>query len=92
MTMKTVIAAAALVLATTTASLAQGYGYYAAPYGDGTYGYGSYGYDGYGFSYGSPDTGFGVYGYAPLDNPYRPRGGPGPRFGNGTGAGIGAER
>jgi hypothetical protein len=39
-------------------------------------------------------SGTGPYGagrYGGFDN-YRPRGGPGPRVGNGTGAGVGSQR
>jgi hypothetical protein len=35
------------------------------------------------------EYGYGGYYY---DDPYRPRGGPGPRVGNGTGMGIGSQR
>ena len=81
MTTKKLIAAAALLAAATfgtaTASFAQMY--YGGPYG---YGGGLYdeapGYGGYYGYQGSP--------------PYWLRGGPGPRVGGGSGAGIGAQR
>jgi hypothetical protein len=41
----------------------------------------------YGYEYGYYG-GYGGY----YDDPYRPRGGPGPRVGNGTGMGIGSQR
>ncbi len=85
--MKKLILAGAFVLAATSASLAQyaygpgfnyGHGYYdVAP------GYGSYGASpGYGY-YASPPAWF--------ENDTQ-RGGPGPRVGAGSGAGIGSQR
>jgi hypothetical protein len=90
MTAKTLIVATALLLGATSATLARGYGYRGAPYGYGGYGNAP----AYSDSFGAPQYGSGVYDYAPGDGyGYRSsRGGPGPRFGNGTGAGIGAER
>jgi hypothetical protein len=88
MTSKKLLVAAAFLLAATSASLAQGYGYRGAPYGTYNYapGYGQYDYaPGYGGYYGS-------YGYAPYYDSNQGRGGPGPRVGSGTGSGIGAER
>jgi hypothetical protein len=76
---KKLVLAAALLAGTASAALAQGYGYYGAPYRDGFYG------PRYGYS-------SGVYGRAPYYGYYRDRGGPGPRTLNGTGEGIGAER
>ena len=79
MTTKKLIIAAALVLAGTSASLAQGYGYYGAPYGYGYYNYAP------AYSYGWP-RGSGWY-----ENDLT-RGGPGPRVQGGSGMGIGAQR
>lgn len=82
--MKKFLLAGAFVLAATSASLAQGYGAYGygPVYGPGYYDYApTYGY--------GPTPGFYGYNYG-YDN--RARGGPGPRVGNGTGAGIGAVR
>ena len=89
--MKKIFVAAALVLGTTSVSLAQGV--YAAPgYGTGYYnyspGYGSYnGGPRYGYSNGYYDNG---------DNGWTrnntERGGPGPRVGPGSGMGIGSQR
>jgi hypothetical protein len=87
MNAKTLMVATALLLGATSASLAQGYGYYDAPYGYGAYGVAP----SYGYSFSAPAYGYGVYDVAP-GYAYRPRGGPGPRVGNGTGAGIGAVR
>jgi hypothetical protein len=94
MTAKKVLLGSALLLGatlgatlgTTSATMAQGYD------NDSPYGY-SEGYsDGPVFGVG-PQYGYGVYDYAPGYDGYdRPRGGPGPRVGNGTGAGIGAVR
>jgi hypothetical protein len=82
--MKKLVLAAAFVLAATSVSLAQGYRVYGygPAYGPGYYDYApgsGYGSNYYGYDYGS---GYGN----------RSRGGPGPRVGNGTGAGIGAVR
>ncbi|HEX4407506.1 MAG TPA: hypothetical protein VH206_01920 [Xanthobacteraceae bacterium] len=98
--MKKILIAAGLLSAAAIAgaslSVAQGYYGEPAPYGssldyspnldevtpgtpapyENQYGY----YGGYG----------GYYGYH--DDPYRARGGPGPRVGNGTGMGIGSQR
>jgi hypothetical protein len=87
MTAKTLIVATALLLGATSATLAQGYGYYGAPYGYGVYGSAP----AYSYSFGAPQYGYGAYDYG-SGPAYQTRGGPGPRFGNGTGAGIGAER
>jgi len=90
MTAKKLIVASALLLGTTSATLAQGY--YVAPVSPGPYGYAP-GYGTYDYAPGYIGTpyGYGLYDDAPGDN-YQPRGGPGPRVGNGTGAGIGAVR
>jgi hypothetical protein len=90
MTAKTLFVASALLLSATSATLAQGYGY-GAPYG---YRNAPNGYS-LGLQYGT-----GVYDFAPgygydnggYDNTYRARGGPGPRVGNGAGAGVGSQR
>jgi hypothetical protein len=80
--MKKLVLAAGLLLAATSASLAQGI----VVYGDGPE-YGNGGYD-YAPGYGAPGYSYGYdYGYG-----HHPRGGPGPRVGNGTGSGIGAVR
>jgi hypothetical protein len=87
--MKKLMLAAAIVVAGTSASLAQGY--YGAP------NYGSYGggyYDsvpGYGGGYGPR---YGYRGYDSYSNSARSdeRGGPGPRVGPGSGMGIGSQR
>jgi hypothetical protein len=100
--------AAALLLAGTSASLAQGYGYYggynSAPngYGNGYYdaapGYGGNGYydstPGYGGNgYYDYAPGYSGYGYSGrVFNNDTTRGGPGPRVQAGSGMGIGAER
>jgi hypothetical protein len=88
--MKKLMLAAAFVLAATSASLAQGYGVYGPgpAYGYGpAYGPGYYDYaPGYGYGPGYYGSEYG-YGYG-----NQRRGGPGPRVGNGTGAGIGAVR
>jgi hypothetical protein len=91
--MKKLLIAAGFVLAATSASLAQsypyrGYGYYGAPYGYGPYdnGPGVSVYDDAPGYYAAP------YGYDYGNGPYQERGGPGPRVGNGTGMGAGAER
>ena len=79
MTSIKLLIAAAFLFAATSASMAQGYVYYAAPYASYQYGPGLYDY--------APGVAYGPgYGY------YRERGGPGPRVGNGTGMGIGAQR
>lgn len=86
MTSKTLLTAAAFLLAATSASLAQGY--YGGPYAG--YGPGYYDY--------APDSG--AYGYAPGYGYRGPgyfdrddiRGGPGPRVGAGGGAGSGTQR
>jgi len=44
----------------------------------------------YANQYGYYGGGYGYYDY--YDDPYRARGGPGPRVGNGTGMGIGSQR
>ena len=86
--MKKIFVAAALVLGTTSVSLAQGV--YAAPgYGTGYYdyspGYGSYnGEPRYGNRNGYYDNG-----WTRNDSE---RGGPGPRVGAGSGMGIGSQR
>jgi hypothetical protein len=88
--MKKLFVAAALVLGTTSVSLAQGV--YAAP----GYGYGA-GYYNYSPGYGYYNGGQGSYGYR-NDYNYGParndseRGGPGPRVGAGSGMGIGSQR
>ncbi len=73
--MKKLVLAAAVLMAATSAAMAQGYGY--APYGYGTYapnGYGTYGYaPGSGLYNSAP--GYGVYDFAPGygaygNNPY----------------------
>ena len=86
--MKKIFVAAALVLGTTSVSLAQGV--YAAPgYGPGYYdyspGYGSYnGEPRYGNRNGYYDNGW--------THNDSERGGPGPRVGAGSGMGIGSQR
>ena len=95
MDLKKIVLAAALLLATTSISSAQRWPYHAG--GDYYAPYAPY----YSYDVGVPVYG-GIYDYAPgyygdsgsgyYDNPYRPRGGPGPRVGNGTGMGIGAYR
>jgi ABC-type transporter lipoprotein component MlaA len=85
---KKLLVAAAFLLAATSASLAQGYGYYGAPYGSYGYGpgYGAYNYaPGYGGAYDS-------YGYGSYYNSDMGRGGSGPRVGPGNGQGIGSQR
>lgn len=89
MTSKKLLVAAGLLLATTSASLAQGlYGYSdQAPYGyaRGYYDYApGYGYGGYYPQYGYEGGGY----YNRDDN----RGGSGPRVGPGSGMGIGSQR
>jgi hypothetical protein len=90
MTSKKLLVSAGLLLATTSASLAQGlYGYSdQAPYGyaQGYYDYapGYYGYGGYYPQYGYEGGGY----YNRDDN----RGGYGPRVGPGSGMGIGSQR
>lgn len=60
------------------------------------YQYGYNGYSAYGPGYGDsagPQYGYGgFYGYGAGYDNYGAHGGPGPRVGNGNGAGIGAER
>lgn len=93
--MKTLLIAAGMLAGVTSAALAEngppgppsggyGYGYYdSSGYGAGLYDYSSEYVEPFGFeSYGP---------YSDFDN-YRPRGGPGPRVGNGTGAGVGSQR
>jgi hypothetical protein len=81
--MKKIFVAAALVLGTTSVSLAQGV--YAAPgYDSGYYDYSP----GYGYYNGGPRYGYYGYGAARNDE----RGGPGPRVGAGSGMGIGSQR
>lgn len=58
--MKKILFAVGFVLAATTASMAQGYGY-GAPYGPGAYGYSP----GYGLYNSAPGYGSGFYDYAP---------------------------
>lgn len=85
--MKKILVAAALVLGTTSVSLAQGV--YAAPgYGGGYYDYSP----GYGYYGGGPHYGYGngYYGYGAARNDER--GGPGPRVGAGSGMGVGSQR
>lgn len=86
MTLKKLLIAAALVLSATPV-LAQDYGYSA--YGPGPYAYSSRRslYD-YAPGAGTEYDGYRSYG----SDPYRPRGGPGPRVLDGQGMGIGAER
>jgi hypothetical protein len=87
--MKKLLIAAGFVVAATSASLAQGYNYYGAPYGYGPYGNGPgvTVYDEAPGYYAAPYAyDYGDYG------PYYQRGGPGPRVGNGTGMGAGAVR
>ncbi len=97
MTAKKLALGAALLagglLAGTSASLAQVSGYYDRSYGTPAqdyllglqYGRGFYDYA----------PGYGTYNYAPgygrYGSPYHRRGGPGPRFGNGYGGGVGGE-
>jgi hypothetical protein len=86
--MKKIFVAAALVLGTTSVSLAQDV--YAAPgYGTGYYNYSP----GYGSYNGGPRYG---YGNSYYDNSWArndtERGGPGPRVGAGSGMGIGSQR
>ncbi|MGA2895426.1 MAG: hypothetical protein ABSE22_21395 [Xanthobacteraceae bacterium] len=83
-TAKKFLLAGAVLLAATSASLAQGYQRQYFGYGPDV-GYGGY-YD-YAPGYGPS---FGYYDYD--RGPYHMRGGPGPRVGNGTGMGAGAER
>ncbi len=92
--MKTLLIAAALLAGLTSAALAQN-----GPLGppSGGYGYGYYGQSGYGaglYDYAPGYTepyGYGAGAYSGFDN-YRPRGGPGPRVGDGTGMGVGSQR
>ena len=86
--MKQLALAAALIVTATSAALAQP-----------VYSPRGYDYDFYGYYDAAPGYGYavpGYYGYydaAPQwGDAYRPRGGPGPRVGAGTGLGIGAER
>jgi len=84
--MKKIFVAAALVLGTTSVSLAQGV--YAAPgYGTGYYDYSP----GYGSYNGEPRYGYrnDYYNNSARDDE---RGGPGPRVGPGSGMGIGSQR
>jgi hypothetical protein len=86
--MKKIFVAAALVLGTTSVSLAQGV--YAAPgYGTGYYNYSP----GYGNYNGGPLYGYGnsYYENGRARNDTE-RGGPGPRVGAGSGMGIGSQR
>jgi hypothetical protein len=89
--MRKIILAAALVLTATTAALAQysapGYGYYGAPRGyyDAAPGYGYYGVAP-GYGYYDNDASSPAWSNDTL------RGGPGPRVGAGSGAGIGSQR
>jgi hypothetical protein len=91
--MKKIFVAAALVLGTTSASLAQGI--YPAPgYSPGYYDYSP----GYGYYNGGPRYGYrndyygnGYYGNGWSRNDTE-RGGPGPRVGAGSGMGIGSQR
>ena len=81
--MRKIFVAAALVLGTTSVTLAQGI--YAAP----GYGVGYYNYSpGYRYYNASPRYGY-DYGHARNDVD---RGGPGPRVGAGSGMGIGSQR
>jgi hypothetical protein len=86
--MKKILVAAALVLGTTSVSLAQG-GYAAPGYGPGYYDYSP----GYGSYNGEPRY---SYRNSYYDNGWSrndtERGGPGPRVGPGSGMGIGSQR
>ena len=90
MTSKKLLVAAGLLLATTSASLAQGlYSGYSDP---GPYGYARGYYDyapGYGYGGYHPQSGYEGQGYFNRDDT---RGGPGPRVGPGSGMGIGSQR
>jgi hypothetical protein len=86
--MKKIFVAAALILGTTSVTLAQGI--YAAPgYGAGYYNYSP----GYSYYNGSPRYGRAndYYFNGPVRNDVD-RGGPGPRVGAGSGMGIGSQR
>jgi hypothetical protein len=87
MTAKKILLATALLMGTTSITMAQGF--YGGPY-YGSYGYGPrYDYNVRAAPYGRHFYGSSGPGYYENDTN---RGGPGPRVGGGSGMGIGAER